>query len=255
MPPPLDNIEFRRRAAYKSLGVEPAHVQELTPISSQLRMLSTKLKKRNLPASPYYYLKCTEALEARRIVDLYYGMDKNKRDLIPIEAYCLAAAVAPLTLLNIIVLACQRVSSQTSAMLAAISQPQIVEKTIERALTDDGFDDRVVLHKATGFLPTPKSPSVNVKVNQTAHANAQSVAAPMIVNAPPPANTVRRLVDRFHEARGLPPASAEPPQAILPESVGHEIIPEVMPKDTQQSVMVPLAARESEEEEVEDEYT
>lgn len=260
MPAALHDIELRREKAYAALAIDRTLLHELTPISSQLRMLGSKLKKRNLPSSPYYYLKCTEAPEARRVVELYYGVAKRSRDLIPIEAYCLAASVHPLTLLNIIVTACSRVSAQTSQMLAAITHPQVVEKTIERALTDDGYDDRVILHKATGFLPTPKAPQTNIKISQSAqaHANAQA-AAPVIVAAPPPEATVRRLVDRFHEVRGLPPATAEPPLAALPESIGFEVIPEVMPKDADQSVMVPRMAPPqstiSEEEEGMDEDT
>jgi hypothetical protein len=85
-----------------------------------------------------------------------------------------------------------------------VNHPRVVEKSVEMALTDEGIEDRTLLAKATGFLPTPKGSRTTVNV--AANANAQSAANPQVlVAAPPPENTIRRLVDRLNEARGLPP--------------------------------------------------
>jgi hypothetical protein len=81
----------------------------------------------------------------------------------------------------------------------------VVEKSVEMALTDGGIEDRMLLGKATGFLPTPKGSRtiVNVEANANAQSNPQ-----VLVAAPPPEQTIRRLVDRLNEARGLPPVAA-----------------------------------------------
>jgi hypothetical protein len=178
-----------------------------------------QLKKRNLPASPYYYLKCAPGASAARIVELYYGLPKHLRNLAPIEAYCLAARVNTVDALDMINRAAQMVSRQMSATLAAVTHPQVVEKTIEMALTDEGIDDRMVLHKATGFIPMPSGPRTTVNV--AASASAQS-AAPVIVAAPPPEQTIRRLVDRFNDARALPPA---PPAEVIDQLPQREAVP------------------------------
>lgn len=214
---------MRRNIAYEKLGItDRAAIRALPPISSQLRMASARLRKRNLPASPYYYLKCSEAPEARKIVDLYYSLPKNQRDLIPIEGYCLAAGISTQLILELVTRTCATVSRQTSALIAAASHPAVVDKTVEMALTDDGIEDRQTLHKAVGFLPTPKGAqiAVNVAANAAAHANA--AAQTLIVAAPPPEATIRRLSDRFNEARlvaGASPIIAVEPVAALPEAV------------------------------------
>ena len=176
MPRPNPDCEQRREQAYKELNILSADVRLAAPISSQLRLLGRSLKKLNLPDSPYYYLKCSNAPEAIRVIELYYSLAKCKRELVPIEAYCVAAAVHPLILLNVITKACQQVTSQTSAMIAAISHPRVVEKTVAMALTDDGEADRMVLHKATGFIPTPRGPQTNINLTQNASAQANAQA-------------------------------------------------------------------------------
>jgi hypothetical protein len=194
----LPDLAARRTLAYARLSISPAAIRSAPPISSQLRMAARNLRLRNLPASPYYYLKCSAAPEAQKIVEVYYSMPKNQRDLVPIEAYCVAVNVDTLLVLDLITRACAAISRQSSTIIAAINHPAVVEKTVEIALTDDGIKDRMILHKATGFLPSPSGPRTTVNVA----ANASATSAPQIaVIAPPPEQTIRRLVDRFNDAR------------------------------------------------------
>lgn len=202
-------LTMRRNIAYEKLGIDRTLVRTLPPISSQLHMVAKKLRRRNLPASPFYYLKCAPGEQARRIVDLYYSLPKNQRDLPPIEAYCLAVGADSTEILELITRTVAKITRQTSAILAAVNHPAIVEKTVEMALTDDGIEDRRDLHKATGFLPTPRGSQTTVNV--AANANAQA-SSPIAVLAPPPEQTIRRAVDRFNDARLLPSA---PPPSIL----------------------------------------
>jgi len=94
------------------------------------------------------------------------------------------------------------------------------------ALTDEGHEDRATLHKATGFLPSPKGAQTNIQVVQHASATANAQAAS--VAAPPPEQTIRRLVDRFNDARQI--QSVERPS--LPEDVGHATLPAAMPHES-----------------------
>jgi hypothetical protein len=61
-----------------------------------------------------------------------------------------------LDLIGIVVDVMCRLAMYQAQIIAAASHPLVVEKTVERALTDKGIGDRMALHKATGFLPTPK---------------------------------------------------------------------------------------------------
>jgi len=87
-------------------------------------------------------------------------------------------------------------------IIAAVSHPQVVAKTVERALTDKGIADRVALHKATGFLPMTKGSQTVIAIAENAQANTivRSFAA-----APRPEETIRRATNAFNESRGLPP--------------------------------------------------
>jgi hypothetical protein len=54
-------------------------------------------------------------------------------------------------LLEVITVFAVRQGAQSSALLAAIMHPELVMKTIERALQHDGTTERMMLHKAVGF--------------------------------------------------------------------------------------------------------
>lgn len=115
---------------------------------------------------------------------------------------CAQAGIAPLELVRVAADVACRLSMYRTQFIVAASHPRVVEKTVEMALTDDGVEDRVTLHKATGFLPTPRGSQTVISMLQNAHANAS--AQP--VTAPRPEEIIRRLSERFNQARGLPPA-------------------------------------------------
>lgn len=112
------------------------------------------------------------------------------------------AGLAPVDLLRVVADVTCRVEAYRAQIIAAVSHPDVVAKTVERALTDKGIADRILLAKATGFLPVSKGSQTTIAVMQNPQANAatQSVAAPR------PEEIIRRVSKRFNEARGLPRA-------------------------------------------------
>jgi hypothetical protein len=192
----------RRDAAFATLKITAATVRLQPPITAQLRMLSERLKKRNLPSSPIFYLKAAGSPEAQRILSLYYSLPRDQRDLVPLEGYSLAVGLKSTDLLDLLIHTVTTFSRQQSAMTAAANQPSIVEKSVEMALTNEGIDDRTLLAKATGFLPSPSG--ARTVVNVAANANSAATASPQVaVIAPPPEQTIRRLVDRFNDGKML----------------------------------------------------
>ena len=111
----------------------------------------------------------------------------------------------PLELLGIAANVACRVATYEAQIIAAVSHPRVVAKTVERALTDGGIADRMALHKAMGFLPTPKSSQTTIAIMQNAQAN---VTARSVVEVERPEETIRRLAKKFNESRGLPPVTA-----------------------------------------------
>jgi hypothetical protein len=228
---PRNDIRVRRTRAYETLKISRDELRASPPITPQLRMIAKSLRKRNLPISPYYYLKCASPEYARWIVDLYYSLPRDQRDLIPIEGYCLSLHLPPNDILETIVRTIAIVSRQRSIAIASSAHPSIVEKTVEMALTDEGIEDRTLIHKAVGFLPTPKGSQITVN----ASANSASAASPTIVlPAPPPEATIRRLVDRFNDQRALPAA----PPADIPARMPYE-----------DAISVPVTIDDSDEDE------
>jgi hypothetical protein len=265
----LKKADLARARAYPFLGITAEEVAVAPQITPQLREIARTIRRAGQPkrirrnkivnsgvdsttqttvsvtiddehAAPYgpgadlprswpHYLSSDDHADARKVLLAYHSIPHYCRDVLPIEAFCVAAKVSPLSILGILVGSIVRMGAAARTVIAMVNQPRVVQKSVEMALTDDGIADRELLAKATGFLPTPKGAQtiVNVAANANAAATAQSASAP------PPEQTVRTLVDLFNEARGLPPASAH----ILPVAEA-DTIPERMPYEDDERVPV-----------------
>jgi hypothetical protein len=224
-------MELHARA-YEALGVSQDDVSRSIQITPQLKAVASVIRRAGLSKAARswpWYLETSDHADARKLLDIYYSTLKSHRRFLPIEAFCVAAGVSPLRILELITATCVRLGAQAATIIAAVNHPRVVEKTVEMALTDDGHLDRSDLHKAVGFLPTAKGSHTIVNVQQVATATAQAAVA-----APPPENTIRRMVNRFNDSRA--PA--------LPADTGSIPVPEVMPHEE----LEPVAAEGEEEE-------
>jgi hypothetical protein len=159
-------------------------------------------------------LAASDSPDALRLADLYYSQSQIHADAIPIEAYCYAADINPLRVIEWLTAVLVRQGVTASTLLAAKWHPRVVEKTIEVALTDGGTAERQMLHRATGFTPLPKGAQTIIQVNATQ-------AAARTVTAPAPEATIGLLGNAFTEARGVPlppiPAALDVTDAELVE--------------------------------------
>jgi hypothetical protein len=202
----------RTEKAYLILGVDRHEVNRQPQISAQLGLIYRALASKNMPLDPIYYLRASDTPEAHQIIDAYYSLSKPLRTLLPLEAFCLKAGVPTMRAMELITITAMRFGLQSSAIIAHLTHPEVVQATIEDA-TGPNPDLRAaaqtLLHKATGFLPQPKGNKTSIVVTQ--HAQATATAQQATVVAPPPEATIRRLVDRFNDGtRALPPTSAVP---------------------------------------------
>lgn len=163
-----------------------------------------------------WYLQTSADPDAIKILEKYYSLPKFQRKLVPIEAFCHSAQISPLRALEIITATCVRLGAQASTLISAVNAPRIVQKTVDMALTDEGVEDRAMFHRSTGFLPAPKGSQTNIQVVQ--RNDNSSTNSPTVVIAPPPDATIRRMVNRFNDAKALP----EPAETV--ESVDAELI-------------------------------
>jgi hypothetical protein len=84
----------------------------------------------------------------------------------------------------------------TARLRAAVAMPSIVERSIEVALTEKGAADRKMQLQHSGFLPIPVGSKTNIAIVQ-ASTGEQHV----VVTAPKPEETIRRLSDAFNAMR------------------------------------------------------
>lgn len=237
-----------RQLAHLRLGVTPEQVSRAPQITPQLRTIARTLRGTgqrpryvidenyrlhtrqvaetapiespygpggDLPRSWPLYLQATDLPDAAAVLGAYYSLPKSLAATLPIEAFCVAAGVSPLRILEIITGVCVRTGAQAAILVAAVNQARVVEKSVEMALTDEGIADRLLLARATQFIaPAAKGPSVTVSVSQQQSANAQAQAAAL--PAPPPESTIRRLVDRLNAKR----LADQPAPAQLTEGRG-----------------------------------
>jgi len=152
---------YKRQLAYERLGIDSKDVQRVPFFAIQLRRIARRINHgadRNDPWNllrALDYLRFSEDPEARKVVDAYFSVPESYRRLLPPEAFCHAAGASPWRVLEIITAVAARLTAQASAIIAAIAHPCVVGKTIEMALRDDGTRERMILHKAVGFLRTP----------------------------------------------------------------------------------------------------
>jgi len=161
----------------------------------------------------------------RELLDTWDALDPSEQqDSGTVDAVRQRLGLTPIELLRIVADVACRIAMYSSQIIAALSHPLVVEKTVELALNAEDDSNKLaaqtILHKAAGFLPTPKGSQTTIAITQNAQANAISRS---IVAAPSPEHTIRRLTDRFNEVRGLPRSPAarntEVLQIEVPEGV------------------------------------
>lgn len=135
------------------------------------------------------------------------------RSLLPIEAFCVASSLAPNDLMALVVKEAIRQGAQLSAVIAATNHPAVVQKTVEMALTDLGTDDRLVLHKAVGFVAQPKGSQTIINVNP---ALGGAPPAPSTAILPTMDADIKQLSDSFNQ-KLLESSSVRPQSPALPQ--------------------------------------
>ena len=158
---------YKRRLAYERLGIDPKDVEPSAFFRADLRRIARCVNQgrhKGDAIRPFDYLRSSEDPDARKVVDAYLSVPESYRRLLPAEAFCRAAGVSPERVLEIIAGVAVRLGAQASTVVAAVMHPRVVMKTVERALGRDGYKDRLILHKAVGFLPSKGLPSIRERL-------------------------------------------------------------------------------------------
>jgi len=145
---------YKRRLAYKHLGIDPNAVQTAPFLRTNLRRIARCINQGQdeRPVHPIDYLCSSEDPDALKVAKVYLAVPESYRKLVTPEAYCQAAGVSPHRVLELITGLAVRFGADISSILAAVTLPRVVRKTIERALGDKGTPERALLFRATGLL-------------------------------------------------------------------------------------------------------
>jgi hypothetical protein len=149
---------YKRVLAYEHLGIDPASVPCIPFFRAILKRIARllnhpriKREAQGRPIRPFDCLQGSADTDACKVSRMYRSVPESYRRLLPPEAFCIAAGVSPSCVLELIAGGAARQTGQASAIIAALWHPQVVAKTIERALQNDGTQERAMLLRACGF--------------------------------------------------------------------------------------------------------
>jgi hypothetical protein len=142
--------DYKRALGYQQLGVDPKSLQRVPFFAMQLKSIA---RAANV-ARAFDLLQGSDDPDARKVSDAYLSVPASYRRLLAPEAFCLAAGVSPNRVLEIVTVIAVRRTGQASTIVGALALLRVVEKTVKRALQDDGTRERAMLLKAMGFLPS-----------------------------------------------------------------------------------------------------
>ncbi len=147
--------DYKRALGYQQLGVDPKTLQRVPFFAMQLKSIARAPDV----TRAFDLLQGSDDPDARKLSDAYLSVPASYRRLLAPEAFCVAAGVSPSRALEIVMTIALRQAGQISTLVGALALPRIVEKTAKKALQDDGTKERMMLLKATGFVPTAGVPS------------------------------------------------------------------------------------------------
>lgn len=106
----------------------------------------------------------------KQMLEKWDSTSRGEQLLIPLEELARTYNITPGELLGKVTQVAYEHNTDISNYMAAVMQPDVVKKTIDMALTEEGFKDRELLHKHSGFTPTPQQGSnilIQSKLSQT----------------------------------------------------------------------------------------
>lgn len=103
--------------------------------------------------------------ELAKFIQAYYGLTRREQVSILPEQICELSGVKTEVLFAGVCGQLWKQSRMECNIITAVHMPKVVEKTMKRAATNQGIKDREMVHKHSGFLPTPKpAPGPNIFV-------------------------------------------------------------------------------------------
>ncbi len=147
MPHPVGRPgQNRKQAALSRIKVKPSQLQGVAPISEMLKEIPNGIK---------VALKAMRFSQSPMVRKFLYRWDRipeKDRVGLPLEAVSIAAKVDPTHLLGEIMLAMREYSVSAVKLIGIAQHPEVMQKSIDSALTNEGVRDREMVHTMLGAL-------------------------------------------------------------------------------------------------------
>jgi hypothetical protein len=111
------------------------------------------------------YLRGNEDPDAIKFMEKWDSISLDDKECIGFEGVCAAAGVPGKKLFGIIVSEALTEGESKMALHTALKAPAVIAATLKRALTDEGHREKVLVAKASGWLPRPKGSQTNININ------------------------------------------------------------------------------------------
>ncbi len=118
--------------------------------------------------------------DALKFIHAFGELRLLEQQRVSFDLLCLTCGVSPVLLLKSVVGVAFDTGIDTANLVAAAAHPSVVARTIESAQRLDseiGAKDRHALLAHHGFVPTPKSATINVNANANASASAAAATS------------------------------------------------------------------------------
>ena len=104
------------------------------------------------------------------------GMSEHLKRRTPIERICKAHDIDPMHFFSVVNEAAMKFRDNATLMIASLSMPALVEKSVQIGLTKDGHRDRKMMFEHAGFVPVPQGTRISILNQNSAKAAAQADA-------------------------------------------------------------------------------
>jgi hypothetical protein len=94
------------------------------------------------------------------IIEGWDDLSDEARRRLDLDSLCRELKMDPFHFLAVVAESAMKYRDNASIIMAAISLPQVVQKSIDVALTDEGVSDRKMLMQHSAFLPMPKGSTI-----------------------------------------------------------------------------------------------
>jgi hypothetical protein len=128
--------------------------------------------------------------KVQAVLTEWNAMSPHGRRKTKIENICEGVGITPGEFLGRVAQHAHDTGLDLSKLILGVSHPRVLAASVKQAMRADGFKDREMLMKSSGFMPTPSGPTINNNVRAQAAVVADPVRGLMPLESEMRATTI-----------------------------------------------------------------